>query len=111
MEPKRFIVGQAYYEFGHCSSQAAPWRTKSGSLLFISTSIFQGIFKMPQNTVSCDKPFHFLVFQPFVAFENALERPPEHGLKFPSQREAEITMLTFDEVVAALKEEQRQLRE
>ena len=48
--------------------------------------------------------FHtiFYVFQPFVPLEDTLEHGTEQGLKMPSIRVVEISMLTFDELVTAL---------
>ncbi len=96
-----YEIGRAYYQIGTTSFLEAPNRP---SIVTIETWFYQGYFKLDWNTTSCDIPHHFYVFQPFVPLENVLDRSPEHGLKIPSLRGAELSMLTFEELVSELNQ-------
>jgi hypothetical protein len=107
----KYEIGRAYYKMSLASEWdvPSPPETPKQPLpgVVIETWFYQGYFKLDWNTTACDVPHHFHVFQPFVPRENALERPPEQGLKIPSLRGAELSMLTFDELLSELADNQR----
>jgi hypothetical protein len=110
--PREFIVGRPYYRgaSGFVSREFAPWQHDEAQTVVIETWIYQGIFERPFNSASCDVPYHFLVFQPYIGMENVLERPPECGLGIPSQKQAEGSMLTLEELIEELKETLDQMK-
>jgi len=108
MSQGKFEIGQAYYRagfaFGWGFNSPSQASDRPSRAVAIETWFYQDYFKLDWNTTACDIPHHFHVFQPFVALENPLDRPPEEGLKMPSLRGATLSMLTFDELVAQLAE-------
>jgi hypothetical protein len=108
MSQGKFEIGQAYYragfafEWGLDLPRQVPDRPSRA--VAIETWFYQGYFMLDWNTTDCDTPHYFHVFQPFVALENPLGRPPKEGLKMPSLRGATLSMLTFDELLGQLAE-------
>jgi hypothetical protein len=102
MSHGKFKIGDAYYHAGIVSREAAPWAVSSQ--VAIETFVYQGYFRLDHNSMSCDLPHHFYVFQPFIPFENVLSRSPKSGLKVPSLRQAEETKRTLEEVIGDLKD-------
>ncbi len=95
----KYEIGRTYYQIGTTSLLEGP---NPPSVVVIETWFYQGYFKLDWNTTDCDIPHHFYVFQPFVSREKTLDWPPEHGLKIPSLRGVELSMLTFDELISEL---------
>src|SRR5260221_14016146 len=102
----KYEVGRAYYTMGRAYEWgiASPPETlnQPSQEVVFETWFYQGYYKLDWNTTDCDLPHHFHVFQPFVARENTLDRPPEDGLKIPSLRGVETSMLSFDELMSEL---------
>jgi hypothetical protein len=103
---RKYEVGRAYYRMGLAAGWGVglPPEMPSQALpvVVIETWFYQGYFELDWNTTDCDVPHHFHVFQPFVPSENTLERAPEQGLKVPSLRGAELSMLPLDELISQL---------
>jgi hypothetical protein len=106
MDQCKYKKGHAYYKLGLASdlglTLASEVPKQPLPVVVIETWFYQGCYKLDWNTTSCDLPHHFYVFQPFIPLENVLDRPPEQGLKIPSLRGAELSMLTYDELVTEL---------
>lgn len=110
MSEHKYETGQAYYRMGlaHQWGLILPHESDGrSSPLLIETWFYQGYFRLDWGTTDCDVPNHFHVFQPFVPLERTLDREPEQGLKIPSLRAAESSMLSLDELMRELAKMKR----
>lgn len=111
MASHKFIRGRPYFQAGFASHDNAIWSDKFRSTPIVTTWVYAGTVEDLDPALSCDLPRDHLVFQPFIPFNNVLERPPTEGLRLPSLQTAELSMLTLDELIETLTELRDQMKD